>query len=89
MSDRPGTRDLRGDVLVAGSAAAASVSLTLVLRVLFDVPIGTLPRLAPLGIYPLYLLLGRGDTGSAFEDPRLWTAAALVVALVVGANALR
>lgn len=89
MSDRSGTRDLRGDVLVAGSAAAASVSLTLVLRVLFELPIGTLPLLAPLLIYPLYLLLGRGDTGSVLEDPRLWTAAALVVALGIGANALR
>lgn len=74
--------DLRADVLVAGAAAASAVALTLVTRVLLDLPAGPLLRLSPLAVYPLYLLLGRGDTGSVVEDPRLWAGAAVLVALV-------
>ncbi|MFB6280913.1 MAG: hypothetical protein ABEH40_02720 [Haloferacaceae archaeon] len=75
--------EVRADLLVAGTAAASAVALSLVSRVLFDIPIGPALRLAPLGVYPLYLLFGRGDTGSAIEDPRPWAAASVLVALVV------
>lgn len=73
-------RDVRADVLVAGAAAASSVGLSLVSRVLLDLPVGFTLRLSPLLVYPLYVLLGRGDTGSVVEDPRPWALASVVVA---------
>ncbi|MFB6301565.1 MAG: hypothetical protein ABEH78_01695 [Haloferacaceae archaeon] len=78
--------DLRADLLVAGTAAGSAIALTLLTRVLLDLPAGPLLRLSPLAVYPLYLLLGRGDTGSVIEDPRLWAGAAVLAALVAFAS---
>jgi len=75
--------DLGGDLLVAGVSACATVTLVLVARVLLDLPLGPIPRLAPLAVYPLYLLLGRGDTGSVLERPGLWAAVSVLVAVGV------
>lgn len=80
--------DLRGDLLVAGVAASSAVTVSLVTRVLFDLPVGPLLRLSPLLVYPLYLLLGRGDTGSVVEQPGLWAALAALVGIAVVAIAL-
>ncbi|MFB6081060.1 MAG: hypothetical protein ABEJ81_08690 [Haloferacaceae archaeon] len=85
MSDAPGSVDagVRGDLLVAGVAAGASVAITIGTRVVLGVQVGLLAPLAPLAVYPLYLLLGRGNTGSVLEDPRLWAGAAVLVAVAV------
>ncbi|MFB6304393.1 MAG: hypothetical protein ABEH47_04445 [Haloferacaceae archaeon] len=80
--------DVRGDLLVAGAAAGATVALSVLLRVVLDLRVGVLLRVAPLAVYPLYTLFGRGDTGSRFEEPRLWAALSLLVALGVLARAL-
>lgn len=66
--------DARGDLLVAAAAAGATVGLTLLVRVVLSLPLGVLPRAAPLAVYPLYVLFGRGDTGSRLENPLLWAA---------------
>ncbi|MFB6159877.1 MAG: hypothetical protein ABEJ61_01730 [Haloferacaceae archaeon] len=74
------TGDVRADLLVAGVAAAATVALTVALRFGVGRSAPPLPRLSPLAVYLLYLFLGKGETGSAVEDPRLWAGLSAVVA---------
>lgn len=90
MSDEGAASDtsVPEDVLVAGAAASGSIALTLVSQYVFDVPVGVFVRLAPLVVYPLYVLFGRGDTGSVVEDPRLWAGAAVLVTIVAFGFAL-
>jgi hypothetical protein len=82
------TATIRADLLVAGTSAAATVGLSVVLAFALDAAVGPLWRLSPIFVYFLYLLLGKGDTGSAFEDPRLWAGLAVVAAAGVLALAV-
>lgn len=76
------TGDVRGDLLVAGVAAIAAVLLTVALRFGVGRSVPALPRLSPIAVYFLYLFLGKGETGSRVENPRLWAGLAVLVAVV-------
>jgi hypothetical protein len=76
------TGDVRADLSVAGVAAAATVLLTLALRFGAGVTAPALPRLSPVGVYFLYLLLGKGAAGRRAADPRLWAGLSVAVAAV-------
>lgn len=75
--------DVVDDLRVATVAAACTVALTLALRFVLGADVGFLLRLSPLAVYFAYLVFGKGDTGSAFEDARLWMALAVAVTLAV------
>ena len=70
------------DLRVAAVAAGCTVALTLALRYGFGVTASPLLRLSPVAVYFGYLFLGKGSTGSAFENPRLWML--LTVGVTVG-----
>jgi len=70
------------DLRVAAVAAGCTVALTLALRYGLSVTVSPLLRLSPVAVYFGYLFLGKGSTGSAFENPRLWIV--LTVAVTVG-----
>jgi hypothetical protein len=74
VSGPPALADVRDDLLVAGVAAAATVALAVTAEP------DPVRRMAPLGVYLLYLLLGRGETGSPVERPLPWAGLAVVVA---------
>jgi len=74
--------DVAADLRVAAVAAGCTVALSLALRYGFGVTVGPLLRLSPVAVYFGYLFLGKGSTGSAFENPRLWML--LTVAVTVG-----
>jgi hypothetical protein len=76
------TGDVRADLLVAGVAAVATVGLTVALRFGVEPSVPAVPRLSPLGVYLLYLVLGKGETGSRAEDPRLWAGLSVLAAAV-------
>ncbi|AZH25232.1 hypothetical protein [Haloplanus aerogenes] len=73
------------DLRVAAVAAGCTVALTLALRYGLGVAVSPLLRLSPVAVYFGYLFLGKGSTGSAFENPRLWML--LTVAVTVGTAA--
>jgi len=77
--------DVVADLQVAAVAAGCTVALSLALRYGLDVSVGPLVRLSPIAVYFGYLFLGKGSTGSAFENPRLWML--LTVAVTVGTGA--
>ena len=86
MSDSPLAgleADVADDVRVAGAAAVCTVGLTLALRYVLEARVGLFLRLSPLFVYFAYLVFGKGDTGSAFEDVRLWVGLAVATALGV------
>ncbi|MFB6101298.1 MAG: hypothetical protein ABEJ73_01890 [Haloplanus sp.] len=67
------------DLRVAAVAAGCTVALSLALRFGFGVSASPLLRLSPVATYFGYLFLGKGATGSAFENPRLWMLATVAV----------
>jgi hypothetical protein len=73
------------DLRVAAVAAGCTVALTLALRYGLSVTVSPLVRLSPVAVYFGYLFLGKGSTGSAFENPQLWML--LTVAVTVGTAA--
>jgi hypothetical protein len=80
--------DVAADLRVAAVAAGCTVALSLVLRYGLGVSASPLLRLSPLAVYFGYLFLGKGSTGSAFENPRLWMLLAVVVTIGTGAYAV-
>jgi len=75
--------EVAADIRVAAVAAGCTVALTLALEYGLGVAASPLLRLSPVAVYFGYLFLGKGSTGSAFENPRLWML--LTVAVTVGA----
>jgi hypothetical protein len=67
------------DLRVAAVAAGCTVALTLALEYGFGVTASPLLRLSPVAVYFGYLFLGKGSTGSAFENPQLWMLLTVVV----------
>jgi hypothetical protein len=59
------------DAKVAAVAAGSTVVLTVVLYLASE-PSSVLVRIAPLAVYFGYLFFGKGETGSAVENPRYW-----------------
>jgi len=76
--------EVAADLRVAAVAAACTVALSLTLRYGLDVAASPLLRLSPVAMYFGYLFLGKGSTGSAVENPRLWMVATLVVTVATG-----
>lgn len=76
--------EVAADLRVAAVAAGCTVALSLVLRYGLDVAASPLVRLSPIAMYFGYLFLGKGSTGSAFENPRLWMVATAVVTVATG-----
>jgi hypothetical protein len=79
--------EVTADLGVAAVAAACTVALSLVLRYGLGVSVGPLLRLSPVAVYFGYLFLGKGSTGSTFEDPRLWMGVTVVVTVGTGVYA--
>ena len=75
------------DAKVAAVAAGGTVFLTVVLYLLSE-PSSVLVRVAPLAVYFGYLFFGKGETGSAVENPRYWMVAAALLTVVLFVYAL-
>ncbi|WP_248897183.1 hypothetical protein [Haloplanus halobius] len=80
--------EVAADLQVAAVAAACTLALSLSLRYGFGVAASPLLRLSPVAMYFGYLFLGKGSTGSAFENPRLWMLATVVVTVAAAVYAL-
>jgi len=76
------------DLRVAAVAAGCTVALTLALQYGLGVAVSPLLRLSPVAVYFGYLFLGKGSTGSAFENPRLWMLLTVVVTVGTAAYAV-
>ncbi|MFC5134931.1 MULTISPECIES: hypothetical protein [Haloferacaceae] len=77
----------REDLVVAAAAGAATIVVAVLSSVVSGIAVGTLPSLAPLGVYAAYLFSRKGGPYGPGDTPRNWAAAALgvgVVVLVVG-----
>jgi len=80
--------DVVADLRVAAVAAGCTVALSLALRYGLGVSVSPLLRLSPIVVYFGYLFLGKGSTGSAFENPRLWMLLTVVVTVGTGIYAV-
>ena len=80
--------EVAADLRVAAVAAGCTVALSLALRYGLDVSVGPLLRLSPVAVYFGYLFLGKGSTGSSFENPRLWMLLTVVVTAGTGVYAV-
>jgi hypothetical protein len=76
--------EVAADLRVAAVAAGCTVALSLALRYGLNVAASPLLRLSPIAVYFGYLFLGKGSTGSAFENPRLWVVATVAVTVATG-----
>lgn len=73
----------REDLLVAASAGATTVAVAVLSSVTAAVSVGTLPTLAPLAVYAVYLFSRKGGPYGSLDEPRNWAIAAVVVGAVV------
>jgi len=71
------------DALVAAGAGGATVAVALASSVAPTLSVETLPTLAPLGVYAVYLFSRKGGPYGSLDTPRNWALAAVVVAVVV------
>ncbi|MFC7186533.1 hypothetical protein [Halorubrum yunnanense] len=78
----------RDDVVVAASAGATTIGIALLSGVAGLVRVETLPTLAPLAVYAVYLFSRKGGPYGSLDEPRNWAAAAVLAgAVVVAASA--
>lgn len=73
--------DVRDDLIVAGVAAGCTVGLALLLEFALGGAGGTLIRMAPIGVYFLYLFTRR--TALSAVDATTWAGLTIVVTLGV------
>lgn len=73
----------REDLLVAASAGATTVAVAVLSSVTAAVSVGTLPTLAPLAVYAVYLFSRKGGPYGSLDEPRNWAIAAVVVGAAV------
>ncbi|WP_144799137.1 hypothetical protein [Halorubrum depositum] len=73
----------RDDLIVAASAGATTVAVALLSGVANVVEVGTVPTLAPLGVYAVYLFSRKGGPYGSLDEPRNWAIAALLAGVVV------
>jgi hypothetical protein len=76
-----------GDLLVAASAGATTVAIAVLSDVVAVVDVATLPTLAPIAVYALYLFSRKGGPYGSFDEPRSWAVAAALAGVVVAASA--
>ena len=76
------------DLRVAAVAAGCTVAPSLALWYGLALAPSSLLRLSPVAVYFGYLFLGKGSTGSAFENPRLWMLLTVVVTVGAGVYAV-
>jgi hypothetical protein len=74
--------DAREDVIVAAAAAVSTVAVAVIGRVVPAADPGTVPSLAPIGVYLLYLFTRKGGPYTALDTVRNWSLLAVVSALV-------
>lgn len=73
----------REDLLVAATGGGATVVLAVVSRVVEAVTVGTIPMLAPIGVYLAYLFSRKGGPYGSWDTSRNWAGAALLAGIVV------
>lgn len=73
----------REDVLVATSAAVTTVIVAVISSLVSGVAVGTLPALAPLAVYFVYLFTRKGGPYGSLDTPLNWAALAVAVGVVV------
>ncbi|WP_435073357.1 hypothetical protein [Halorubrum sp. HHNYT27] len=73
----------REDLFVAASAGVTMVAIAVLSSVTAVVSVGTLPTLAPLAVYGIYLFSRKGGPYGSFDEPRNWAIAAVVVGAAV------
>jgi hypothetical protein len=73
----------REDALVAAVAGATTVAIALLSSFTGAVSVATLPTLAPLAVYALYLFSRKGGPYGAFDTARNWAVAAVAAGAVV------
>ncbi|MFC7070300.1 hypothetical protein [Halobaculum lipolyticum] len=77
--------DARDDLVVAGTAAAGALLLTVGVDLLAGIAVSTPLRLTPLVVYFAYLFSRKGGPYGALDTPRNWT---VLVAVVTVATSL-
>ncbi len=78
----------REDLLVAASAGVTTVALAVASSAVATVTVGTIPALAPIAVYLVYLFSRKGGPYGPWDTPRNWALAAVGVGgivLVLGA----
>lgn len=71
------------DLRVAAVVAGCAIVLTVVLRVVLDVPVGDGPLLVPLVVYPAYLVAQRVGPFPPLDTVRAWSVVAVAVTVAV------
>jgi hypothetical protein len=77
----------REDLVVAASAGATTIAIAVLSGVAGVVDVGTLPPLAPLVVYAVYLFSRKGGPYGPLDEPRNWAIAAVLVGVIVVAAA--
>lgn len=73
----------RDDLVVAASAGATTIAVALLSGAAGVVEAGTLPTLAPLAVYAVYLLSRKGGPYGPLDEPRNWAVAAVLAGVAV------
>jgi len=73
----------REDALVAAVGGATTVAIALLSSFTGLISVATLPTLAPLAVYALYLFSRKGGPYGAFDTASNWAVAAVVVGGIV------
>ena len=71
----------RDDLLVAVTAAAVTVAVALAGRFVPVLSPGTLPTLAPVGVYFAYVFTRKGGPYGSLDTARNWALLAVIVGL--------
>jgi hypothetical protein len=73
----------REDALVAAVGGATTVAIALLSSFTGLISVATLPTLAPLAVYALYLFSRKGGPYGAFDTARNWAIASVGVGVTV------
>ena len=73
----------REDALVAAVGGATTVAIALLSSFTGLMSVATLPTLAPLAVYALYLFSRKGGPYGAFDTARNWAVAAAATGAIV------
>ena len=73
----------REDALVAAVGGATTVAIALLSSFTGLMSVATLPTLAPLAVYSLYLFSRKGGPYGAFDTARNWAVAAAATGAIV------
>ncbi|WP_096391102.1 hypothetical protein [Halopenitus persicus] len=71
----------REDVIVAAAAAVSTIAVAVIGRVIPVADPGTVPSLAPIGVYLVYLFTRKGGPYTALDTVRNWSLLAIASAL--------